>query len=108
MAKVGFLIRVRKEKLAEYVRLHNPIWPELARDLKAAGMRNYTLWLDREAGVEFGYLECDDWGEVCRKLETSEVHTRWQELMQDYLLSSKDAGQAGQPVKMLECVFTLE
>lgn len=108
MAKVGFLIRVRKEKLDEYVRLHNPIWPDLARDLKAAGMRNYTLWLDRDAGIEFGYLECDDWAAVCRNLEASDVHTGWQTLMQDYLLSSTDADQGGQPVKMLECVFRLD
>lgn len=107
MQKIGFLIRVRTEKLEEYIRLHNPIWPELARDLKAAGMRNYTLWLDREAGVEFGYLECDDWAAVCAALEKSEVHTRWQNLMQDYLLSPKDGTNAGQPVKMLECVFQL-
>lgn len=107
MQKVGFLIRVRPEKLDEYIRLHNPIWPELARDLLAAGMRNYTLWLDRSAGVEFGYLECDDWREVCARLEKSEVHTRWQTLMQDYLLSGTDAGQGGQPVKMLEKVFEL-
>jgi L-rhamnose mutarotase len=101
-------LRVRKEKLAEYIRLHNPIWPELARDLKAAGMRNYTLWLDRETGTEFGYLECDDWKAVCAALEKSEVHTRWQEMMSGYLLSTADEGQAGQPVKLLERVFTLE
>jgi L-rhamnose mutarotase len=106
--RVGFLIRLRKEKLADYIRHHNPIWPELVAELKAAGMRNYTLWLDREACTEFGYLECDDWKAVCAYLEKSEVHTRWQEFMKDYLLSEQNRGEAGQPVKMLERVFLLE
>ena len=107
MQRVGFLLKVRTEKLAEYRRLHNPIWPDLARDLRAAGMRNYTLWLAPD-GTEFGYLECDDWAATCKQLEASDVHTRWQQVMQDYLETPRSAGHAGQPVLMLEQVFNLD
>ena len=107
MHRVGFLLKVRPEKLDEYLRLHNPIWPELARDLRAAGMRNYTLWLAPD-GTEFGYLECDDWAVTCATLERSAVHTRWQQLMQDYLETPRSAGQGGQPVLMLRQVFNLD
>jgi L-rhamnose mutarotase len=107
MQRIGFLIRVKSHKLEEYQKLHNPIWPELAAALKSAGMRNYSLWLNRKDGTEFGYLECDDWAKTCAILEKSEVHTRWQSLMQEYLDSPTDAGQAGQPVQMLEHVFQL-
>ena len=107
MQRVGILLKVRLDRLEEYKRLHNPIWPELAADLKAAGMRNYTLWLAPD-GTEFGYLECDDWDAVCAQLEKSEVHTRWQKLMQDFLETPVDAGQGGQPVRMLEQVFLLD
>ena len=107
MQRVGFLLKVRPEKLAEYRRLHSPIWPELAHDLRAAGMRNYTLWLAAD-GTEFGYLECDDWAATCKRLEASAVHTRWQQLMRDYLETPPSAGQGGQPVVMLEQVFNLD
>jgi L-rhamnose mutarotase len=107
MQRIGFLIKVKPGKLEEYKKLHNPIWPELAAVLKDAGMRNYSLWLAPD-GTEFGYLECDDWKAACAKLEKSDVHTRWQQLMQNYLDTGMDAGQAGQPVKMLEQVFMLE
>ncbi|HEV7299658.1 MAG TPA: L-rhamnose mutarotase [Tepidisphaeraceae bacterium] len=107
MQRVGFLIKVRPERLVEYRRLHNPIWPELQAVLSDAGIRNYSLWLSPD-GTEFGYLECDDWAAVCAKLERSEVHTRWQTLMRDFLQTSPDAGQAGQPIQLLEQVFTLE
>ncbi|MGN6626212.1 MAG: L-rhamnose mutarotase [Tepidisphaeraceae bacterium] len=107
MQRVGFLIRVKPEKLEEYKRHHNPIWPELAAALKAAGMRNYSLWLSPD-GTEFGYLEVDDWARTCEILAKSDVHTRWQAFMKDYLRTDTDAAQGGQPVQMLEQVFMLE
>ena len=108
MQRIGMLLRVNPEKLEEYKRHHSPIWPEFVEELKTAGMRNYSLWLDPSgSGIEFGYLECDDWAAVCAYLEKSEVHTRWQEFMQDYLLVETNSEQGGQPVKMLEHVFQL-
>jgi L-rhamnose mutarotase len=106
MQRVGLLLKVRPEKLAEYRRLHDPIWPELAAELTAAGLRNYSLWL-QDDGTEFGYLECEDWDAACAYLAQSEVHTRWQEMMQDYLITPTDASQGGQPVRLLEQVFLL-
>ena len=106
MQRIGLLLRVKPERLEEYKRLHNPIWPELASELTAAGLRNYSLWLHPD-GTEFGYLECDDWDAACAYLARSEVHTRWQEMMQDYLETPADAAQGGQPVRLLEQVFLL-
>jgi L-rhamnose mutarotase len=107
MQRVGFLIKVKRDKLDEYKRLHEDVWPDLLAELKAAGMRNYSLWL-RPDGLEFGYLECDDWQATCAYLDNSDVHTRWQEFMQNYLESPTDAGQGGQPVQMLEMSFLME
>jgi L-rhamnose mutarotase len=107
MQRIAVVIQVRPERLDEYRRLHDPIWPELAAELKAAGVRNYSLWL-RPDGTEFGYLECDDWSAACAYLAKSEIHTRWQNLMNDFLLTPTDAAVGGQPVLMLERSFLLE
>lgn len=107
MQRVGFMIKVRADKLEEYRKLHNPIWPELAAELRAAGMRNYSIW-QRPDGLEFGYLECDDWEKTCRHLAAAPAHTRWQELMKNYLETPTDSSAGGQPVVMLEKVFQLE
>ena len=41
----------------EYKRRHDAIWPEMVALLKAAGIRNYTIW---NVGDElFGYYECE-------------------------------------------------
>jgi L-rhamnose mutarotase len=107
MQRIAFVIRVRPEKLDQYRKLHDPIWPELAAELRAAGIRNYSLWLQPD-GTEFGYLECDDWAAVCAYLDKSEVHSRWQLLMEDFLLTAGDPAQGGQPVRMLKRSFLLE
>ena len=107
MQRVAFLIRVRPDKLAEYKRLHDPLDPEFAAVLRAAGIRNYSLWL-REDGTEFGYLECDDWQKTCAELNRSPVHARWQERMQEFLLSPVSSDQGGQPIELLERVMLVE
>lgn len=107
MQRIGLLLRVRTEKLEEYRREHEHVWPELLAELKKAGFRNYSLWLSPD-GLEFGYLECDDWDAACAYLATSKVHDRWQEHMASFLESPADAAQGGQPVKLLEQVFLLE
>ncbi len=106
MQRVGFLIKVKPDKLEEYKKIHAQVWPELLAELKAAGIRNYSLWL-RPDGLEFGYLECDDWQATCDYLAKSEVHTRWQVYMQDYL-DSPIEGESAQPIEMLERSFLLE
>ena len=79
---------------------------ELAAELAASGIRNYSLWL-RDDGLEFGYLECDDWEQSCAYLAKSQVHGKWQAMMQDYLDSGTDTGQGGQPIELLETCFQL-
>lgn len=106
MQRIGFIIKVKPEKLEEYKQIHANIWPDLIAELRTAGMRNYSLWL-RPDGTEFGYVECDDWDAVCAYLAESEVHTRWQEYMQNYLDSAVE-GESAQPIQMLEMSFLME
>ncbi len=106
MQRIGLLLNVRPEKLEEYRRLHNPIPADLAAELKAAGISNYSLWL-RPDGVEFGYLECEDWEASCEYLQDAPAHVKWQEQMREFLLSPVDESQGGQPVELLEMAFLL-
>lgn len=107
MQRVGLLLKVKPDKIEEYKQIHANVWPELLAELRAAGIRNYSLWLAPD-GTEFGYLECDDWEAACDYLAKSPVHDRWQQYMQNYLDSPKDASQGGQPVQLLEMSFLME
>jgi len=107
MQRVGLLLRVKPDKLEEYKLHHANVWPDLLAELKTAGMSNYSLWL-HPSGLEFGYLEVEDWAAACAYLDKSEVHSRWQEFMTNYLDSASDGELGGQPVELLEQVFMME
>ncbi len=107
MQRVGMLLKVKPDKIEEYKQIHANVWPDLLAELKKAGMRNYSLWLCPD-GTEFGYVEVDDWKATCDYLANSEVHSRWQEYMQNYLDSPTADDQGGQPVLLLEMSFLME
>ena len=100
--RVAFRLRVKEEKLEEYKRLHREVWPELLADMRAASIRNYSIFA---RGPElFGYLECDDWDAAVAALARSEANRRWQERMTEYLATPVDPDQP-EPLELLDEVF---
>ncbi len=105
MQRVAFRLWVKPERLEEYKRLHQEVWPDLLEDMRAASIHNYSIFAD---GPElFGYLECDDWGTTSAALARSDANRRWQEFMTDYLATPVDP-DAIDPVRLLEEIFRLD
>ena len=100
--RTAFVLRVRPDKLDEYVEAHREVWPELLDALRAAGIRNYTIF--RSGNEMFGYFEADDLEAAGRYLEGQEVSARWQDRMAEYL--EERVPDAGPPP--LEQVFRLD
>lgn len=73
--RIAFRMSVHPGQEAEYIRRHRPIWPELEATLKAHGVQDYSIFLDRSTGDLFAYAEIDDlarWQaiaetDICRK-----------------------------------------
>jgi L-rhamnose mutarotase len=100
--RTGFVLRVRPDKIDEYVEAHANVWPEMREALSSAGIRNYTIF---RAGTEvFGYFEADDLDAAERYLAAQEVCTRWQNAMADLLEERVPDG--GPPA--LEQIFRLD
>jgi L-rhamnose mutarotase len=55
MRRFGQRLGLRPERLAEYRRHHAAIWPEIARAIHRAGIRNYSIF--HRDGVLFAYYE---------------------------------------------------
>jgi L-rhamnose mutarotase len=77
MQRVCFLLRVRRERLAEYRERHADVWPEMREALRASGWRNYSLFC-RDDGLLVGYLETDDFAAALAAMERTGVNARWQ------------------------------
>jgi L-rhamnose mutarotase len=81
MNRVGFLFKVRQDRLAEYKEQHKQVWPEMLDALRETGWHNYSLFM-REDGLIFGYFETEESLAVAQaKMTAREVNTRWQQFM---------------------------
>lgn len=78
---------------AEYIRRHDEIWPDLVILLKDAGISNYSIHLDRETNVLFGYLERRD-DHAMETLPDDPLMQRWWAHMGDIMRTNPD----GSPV----------
>jgi L-rhamnose mutarotase len=77
--RVAFQLRVRAEKVAEYDELHRHVWPELIQEMESFGVTDYSIF--RRGQDLFLTLRVDDFDELVRRLESSEVNCRWQGMM---------------------------
>ena len=81
-----FLLRVRPERLTEYIEVHQHVWQDMRDALSNAGWRRYSLFLRPEDGLVVGYFESDDTAAAMRAVEDSDVNTRWQAEMAQYFV----------------------
>lgn len=97
MQRHAFKMRLNPGMEAEYTRRHDEIWPDLVQLLKASGISNYSIHLDRETNTLFGYLErradhtMDD-------LPNHPVMKRWWAHMGDIMATNPDGSPVAIPL----------
>ena len=107
MKRVGFLLKVKPDKLAEYKAHHARVWPEMLDALRRTGWGNYSLFL-RDDGLLFGYLETPDTFQAALDgMAREEVNQRWQDLMAPYF-EGVGGAHPDQRMQELEEVFHLD
>ena len=47
MKRIGIVLKVRKDKIEEYKKAHENVWPEMKEALSRTGWHNYSLILKR-------------------------------------------------------------
>lgn len=57
MKRMGMVIGLRPEHIAEYKRVHSGVWPEVLSRLSASNIRNYTIFLREPENLMFSYWE---------------------------------------------------
>jgi L-rhamnose mutarotase len=106
MIRKAFMIRARKGMTQEYIRRHQPIWPELQQALTAHGVHNYSIFLHEESGMLFGYMEVLDEA-LLNELPHDRVMKRWWKYMTEVLESEDDTSEKAIEHSLIE-VFHLK
>ena len=106
MERVGFLLKVREEVVAEYKKRHQAVWPDMLDALRRNGWRNYSLFMAHD-GTLFGYFEADEsFRESLEGMSKEAIDTQWQTFMADCFEGVR--GMPDENMVQLEQVFYLE
>lgn len=57
MQRMGHVIGLKADKVAEYKRLHAEVWPSVLSKITACNIRNYTIFLKEPENLLFAYWE---------------------------------------------------
>ena len=106
MNRVGFLLKVKEDKIDEYKKHHEAVWPEMLDALRRTGWRNYSLFM-REDGLLFGYFEAEESFQASLDGMSKEaINRKWQDFMAPFFEGS-GSEHADQNMLELEEVFHL-
>ena len=100
----AFKMKLYPGMAAEYEKRHNALWPEMKDMIHQYGGSNYSIFLDGETGVLYGYIEIRDPEMWARGADTA-INRRWWDFMADVMETNPD----NSPVTVdLTPVFHLE
>lgn len=57
MQRVGSLIALKPEHIAEYKRVHAAVWPDVLKQIEASNITNYSIFLREPENLLFAYFE---------------------------------------------------
>ncbi len=97
MRRAAFTMKLRPGFEAEYRRRHDQIWPELVRELEAAGVSDYSIYLDPATLTLFAFQKLKD-HDTADQLPASPVVKRWWAYMADIMETNPDRSPVTVPL----------
>jgi L-rhamnose mutarotase len=104
MQEIAFIMKLKSGVEAEYQRRHDEIWPDLSAALTDAGIRDYSIYLDRTSGTLFAVQKRLP-NHTADMLPNLPVMQRWWAYMADLMETNPDNSPVVVP---LERVFHAE
>lgn len=104
MVRKAFKMKLYQGMAEEYKKCHNNLWPEMKDMIHEYGGHNYSIFLDEETNVLFGYIELEDEA-LWNKSSDTEICRKWW----DYMADIMDTNADNSPVSIdLRNMFYLE
>ena len=85
----GFKMKLFDGMKEEYKKRHDALWPEMKDLIHEHGGKNYTIFLDEQTGVLFGYIEIED-EEKWSLAAKTEIQKKWWDYMADIMECNPD------------------
>jgi L-rhamnose mutarotase len=98
MQRHAFKMKLKPGVVAEYKKRHDEIWPELQRELHAAGISDYSIFLDEETLTLFATQKLTD-NNSAHALPNSPVVQKWWNYMAPLMEVHSDNSPVTKPLK---------
>lgn len=104
MVRKAFKMFLNPGMAEEYEKRHNALWQEMKEKIHEYGGSNYSIFLDRETNILYGYIEVES-EEKWAQLADTEINRKWWDYMADIMETNAD----NSPVCVdLDSVFYLQ
>ncbi len=104
MRRQAFIMRLKPGNVAEYKKRHDELWPELSAALRAAGITDYSIFLDEQTLTLFAVRKVAD-EEALAPLPKLPIVRKWWDWMAPLMEVNTDNSPKEWPLKE---VFHLE
>jgi L-rhamnose mutarotase len=106
MQRMGMVIGIKAEKIAEYKELHAVAWPAVLKRIRDSNIRNYTIFLREPENLLFGYLEYvgSDYAADMAAIAADPETQRWWTFT-DPCQTALESRKAGEHWALMEPVF---
>jgi L-rhamnose mutarotase len=85
MIRNAFKMKLSSGNIAEYRKRHDEIWPELAAELRKAGISDYSIYYDAETQILFAFQKLADENTV-DALPKNPIVRKWWDYMNDGIM----------------------
>ncbi|WP_185236488.1 L-rhamnose mutarotase [Teredinibacter franksiae] len=100
MEKIAFTMQLNPGCEEEYKKRHDDIWLELVEELKAAGIQDYSIFLDEVSNTLYGVLWRTDNHGMDQLPETA-IMKKWWAYMADIMDSNPDGSPVVTPLRQV-------
>lgn len=96
----GFTMKLYDGMAEEYEKRHNQLWAEMKDMIHEYGGKNYSIFLDTDSRILYGYIEIED-EEKWKQSADTEINRRWWEFMADIMETNEDKSPVSKDLKLV-------
>lgn len=85
----AFKMKIYKGMALEYEKRHNELWPQMRDMIHEYGGSNYSIFLDKETNILYGYIEIESEEKWAKSADTP-INRKWWDFMADIMETNPD------------------
>ena len=100
MLRNAFTMKLKPGVVEEYKKRHDEIWPELSKEISAAGVSDYAIFLDEATLTLFAVQKLTE-NNTASKLPQTEIVKKWWAYMAPLMVTNPDNSPMVNPLTEL-------